>query len=39
MELLGHSTIQLTLNTYSHVVPALVREAADSMQLAIGTGA
>jgi integrase len=36
MELLGHSTITLTMNTYSHVSATLVREAADSLQLAIG---
>ena len=31
METLGHSQISLTMNTYSHVVPALQREAADKM--------
>jgi integrase len=31
METLGHSQISLTLNTYSHVVPALQREAASKM--------
>lgn len=31
MELLGHSTIALTMNTYSHVIPALERDAADRM--------
>lgn len=31
MEILGHSTITLTMNTYSHVMPALQREAADMM--------
>lgn len=31
MEMLGHSTIALTMNTYSHVIPALEREAADRM--------
>jgi len=31
MELLGHSQISLTLGTYSHVSPALQREAADKM--------
>lgn len=31
METLGHSQISLTLNTYSHVIPALGREAADRM--------
>lgn len=30
-ELLGHSTIALTLDTYSHVVPALHAEAASKM--------
>jgi integrase len=30
-ELLGHSSVTLTLGTYSHVVPALKREAADRM--------
>ena len=28
MEILGHSQVSLTLNTYSHVLPALQREAA-----------
>lgn len=37
MEMLGHSTIALTMNTYSHVVPALERDAADRMN-AILTG-
>jgi len=32
METLGHSQISLTMNTYSHVVPALQREAADRME-------
>ena len=32
METLGHSQISLTLNTYSHVIPALQREAADRME-------
>jgi integrase len=31
METLGHSQISLTLNTYSHVIPALGRAAADEM--------
>lgn len=31
MEILGHSTISLTMNTYSHVIPALHQEAADQM--------
>ena len=28
METLGHSQISLTLNTYTHVLPALQRDAA-----------
>lgn len=36
MEQLGHSTIALTMNTYSHVIPALEREAADRMDRALG---
>jgi integrase len=31
-ELLGHSTISLTLDTYSHVAPALHAEVAQDMQ-------
>ena len=31
MEILGHSTIALTLNTYSHVLPSTQREALDRM--------
>lgn len=34
-DLLGHSTIQLTLDTYSHVTPALHREAARTMDLVL----
>ena len=33
METLGHSQISLTMNTYSHVVPSLQRDAADRMEL------
>lgn len=32
METLGHSQISLTLNTYSHVIPALGRAAAEQME-------
>jgi integrase len=32
METLGHSQISLTMNTYSHVLPALQRDAADLME-------
>jgi integrase len=31
MEILGHSQISMTMNTYSHVIPALRREAARRM--------
>lgn len=33
METLGHSQISLTLNTYSHVMPSVLRDAADKMQV------
>ena len=32
-EMLGHSTITLTLDTYSHVVPSMQEEAARKMQV------
>lgn len=31
MEILGHSTITLTMNTYSHVMPELIADAADRL--------
>jgi integrase len=31
MDVLGHSQIGLTMNTYSHVIPDLRREAARKM--------
>ena len=31
MEILGHSQISLTMNTYSHVMPAALKEAANRM--------
>jgi integrase len=31
MEVLGHSQISLTMNTYTHVLPELRRQAADRM--------
>jgi integrase len=31
-EMLGHSTISLTLDTYSHVIPGLQEEAAAKME-------
>ena len=36
MEVLGHSQISLTMDTYSHVLPALQREAAEQMDKALG---
>jgi integrase len=30
-EILGHSQIALTMNTYSHVAPEVSREAAERM--------
>jgi len=33
MDILGHSEIAMTMDTYSHVVPELQREAADKMEL------
>ena len=35
MELLGHSQMRTTTDTYSHVMPALAREAADQMGTAL----
>jgi integrase len=35
METLGHSQISLTMNTYSHVLPALQREAAAKMEAVV----
>lgn len=32
MELLGHSQISLTMNTYSHVLPEMQREAGQRME-------
>lgn len=36
MEVLGHSQITLTLDTYSHVMPSLGRDAADRMDALLG---
>jgi hypothetical protein len=36
METLGHSQISLTPNTYSHVIPALGRAAAEQMDGIVG---
>ena len=35
MEILGHSQIALTMNTYSHVAPEVSREAAERMAQAL----
>jgi integrase len=35
METLGHSQTSLTMDTYSHAIPALQREAADQMKAAL----
>jgi hypothetical protein len=37
MDMLGHSTIALTTNTYSHIIPALRRDAADTMDALLGS--
>jgi len=31
METLGHSRISVTMNVYAHVMPSLMRDAADAM--------
>jgi integrase len=36
METLGHSSISLTMNTYSHVIPAMRTEVADQMNSILG---
>ncbi|GAA1416668.1 site-specific integrase [Catellatospora coxensis] len=36
MELLGHSTIRLTADTYGHVLPAKARDAADGIDRIMG---
>ena len=35
MEILGHSQVALTMNTYSHVAPEVSWEAADRMARAL----
>jgi integrase len=35
-EMLGHSSITITLDTYSHVIPSLQAPVADHMQLLFG---
>ena len=36
MEILGHSQISLTMDTYSHVMPSLQREAAQGIDAVLG---
>jgi integrase len=38
MELLGHSTIRLTADTYGHVMPPRARQAASAIDRALGEG-
>jgi integrase len=35
MELLGHAQVRTITDTYSHVLPALAREAAERMGAAL----
>jgi len=35
-ELLGHTSIAITLDTYSHMLPGMGGEAADAMGEALG---
>ena len=37
METLGHSQVSLTLNTYTHVLPALQRDAAAKIDALLAT--
>ena len=32
MEILGHSQIGITMNTYTHVIPELRKDAADRIE-------
>jgi integrase len=36
METLGHSNISITMDTYTHVLPELQRQAADATDRALG---
>src|SRR5262249_27830641 len=38
MEMLGHSQISLTMNTYSHVIPAMQRDAAAKLDSLLRDG-
>ena len=35
METLGHSSYALTMETYTHVMPEVMRDAADAMDRAM----
>jgi len=35
-ELLGHASVAITLDTYSHMLPGMGSEAADAMAVALG---
>ncbi len=35
-ELLGHASVAITLDTYSHMLPGMGGEAADAMGEALG---
>lgn len=37
MEIMGHSSIGLTMNTYAHVLPGALRDAVDRMDALLGT--
>jgi len=38
-ERLGHATVSLTLDVYSHVMPDMQREAADALGRVMGSPA
>jgi site-specific recombinase XerD len=38
MEMLGHSQIAVTANLYTHIAPAVKRQAADGMDRLFGAG-
>lgn len=38
MEILGHSQIGMTMNTYSHVLPSVLADAAKQMDSMLGKG-
>jgi integrase len=37
-EMLGHSTISMTLDIYSHVLPDMQRDAVDALNHLLGDG-